>query len=430
MGKVASGAFPYKTIGAYLDGGASAINTLMKIHGFGKTMALELQSLIQYALGGDLQSARTNTLHTKKLELADQLEEKYPGVFEPLISSYQQKISDNDLAHHLEKQIQQLIKKPRDAEICQRRFNEEALESIAQSQRPQMTRERVRQIEAKYKGLITDIYTESWLTSTVRNALAKQENQNQLPANEELDKCHPKMQLALRKVFLPESLRRGSLAGQERHDLAKIFELDNTIELINSKQWTLEKVLHEIKEFAREISKPDLMPMLIETRDRGRNDLNGAIYRFGGRAKVANLAGLIYQGQAVAEDGSRTYWTEERIGDFLRDVAAKEGRPGTMPSQKECRDHAPNPNTIITIISRHGEGRSWFEIANHFGLKYARGDNKVTLRFVRAFVQSLGDALASLTPSEIYVLFEQQGINKSGKNANRERQFDNLVAAM
>jgi hypothetical protein len=431
MGKVASGAFPYKTIGAYLDGGASAINTLMKIPGFGKTTALELRSLIQYAIGGDFQSARTNTLHTKQLELIDRLEEKYPGVFEPLISSYQQ-ISDKDLlaCNNLEKRIQQLIKKPRDAEICQRRFNEETFESIAQSQRPLMTRSRVGQILAKYKGLITDIYTESWLTSTVRSALAKQKNQNQLPANEELDKCHPKMQLALRKVFLPESLRRGSLAGQERHDLAKIFELDNKIELINSKQWSLEKLLHEIKEFAREIGKPDLMPMLIETRDRGRNDLNGAIGRFGGRAKVANLAGLIYQGQAVAEDGSRTYWTEERIGDFLRDVAAKEGRPGTMPSQKECRDHAPNPNTIITIISRHGEGRSWFEIANHYGLKYARGDNKVTLRFVRAFVQSLGDALASLTPSEIYVLFEQQGINKSGKNANRERQFDNLVAAM
>ena len=52
------------------------------------------------------------------------------------------------------------------------------------------------------------------------------------------------------------------------------------------------------------------------------------------------------------------------------------------------------------------------------------------MKFVRAFVESLGDALHSLTPSEVYVLFEQQGMTKSGKNTNRDRTFDNFVTAM
>lgn len=432
--EVNKGVFPFETISAYLDGGESAISLLMKIPDFGKTTAIELQSLIQHAIGGDSQSAQSAALHTKQSGLADQLEGKYPGVFEPLVNGYRQASESDVLAcRKLEKQIQQLLKNPRDAEICRRRFYDETLDSIGQNLKPIMTRERVRQIEKKYEGLITDIYNERWLTRAIQSLLEQQEWSNQLPANEVLEKYHPKFRDALRKVFLPESHRHGSLTGDERHDLAVKFELDGNIELINSTKWSLEKLIHEVREFAREIGKPDLMPMQVEMRGRGRNDLNGIIGRFGGQSKVASLAGLIYQGQAVAEDGSRTYWTEERIGDFLREVAEKEGHPGVMPTQTECKKHAPNPNTIIAVITRggwYGKGKVWFEIAKHYGLKYSNEKQKVTLKFVREFVRSLGDALHTLSPAEIYVLFEQQGINKSGKNANRERQFDNLVAAM
>lgn len=432
--ELGKGRFPFNTIGEYLDAGKAAIPLLMEIQDFGKTTAIELQSLIQHAIGGDSQSAQSTALHTKQSGLADQLEEKYPGVFEPLVSGYRQ-ASESDVlvCQKLEKQIQQLLKSPRDAEVCRRRFYDETLDSIGQSLKPKMTRERVRQIEKKYKGLITDIYNESWLTRTVQGLLVKQEVQSQLPANAELDKCHPKMQVALRRIFLPESHRHSSLTSEERHDLAEKFGFDAHIEQVNSKKWSLEKVIHEVREFAREIGKPDLMPMQVEMAERGRNDLRGVIGRFGGQSKVASLAGLIYQGQQVAEDGSRTYWTEERIGKFLHEVAEKVGSPGVMPTQKQCREHATNPITIMAVLTRggqYGETRSWFEIAKHYGLKYAKDNQKVTLKFVRAFVQSLGDALHSLTPAEIYVLFEQQGINKSGKNANRERQFDNLVAAM
>ncbi len=369
------GAFPFNTIGEYLNQGDIALYLLMEIPNLGKKSALELHSLIESVLGWKINFHQNNFVHAKQLTLADELEDKYPSVFEPLVNGYRH-MPETDLlgCQKLEKQIQQLLRKPRDAEICQRRFQEETLESIAQLQQPVMTRERVRQIEAKYKGLVADIYTESWLTRVVQGLLAQQEEPDQLPSNEVLKKYHPKLEFALRQVFLPESYRKDSLTGQERHDLAEMFGLNGGIELINSQKWSLEKVIHEVKEFASEIGKPDLMPMQVEMRDRGRNDLRGVIGRFGGQSKVASLAGLIYQGQAVAEDGSRTYWTEERIGEFLREVAEKEGSPGVMPTQKQCRDHAPIPNTIIAVLVRggqYGETRSWFEIATHYGLKYS-----------------------------------------------------------
>lgn len=429
--------FPYKTVGEYLDAGAPPFTHFVrKIPNFGKQTAQELQKIITEIIRPPTSSIDTKTYsaHPKKLELIEQLNSKYPLVFESSINDYlQAPETDFTKCQRLEKQIQRLLNNSRDAEICQRRFYEETLDSIGQSQKPVMTRERVRQIEAKYKGLVTDIYTEDWLTRAVQRVLVEQENPNRLPANEELDKCHPKMQFALRKVFLPEIHRSGSLSSKERHGLAERFGLNSNIELINAKQWTLEKLIHEVREFAEEIGKPDLMPMQLEMRKRGRGDLHGAIGKFGGQSKVASLSGLTYQGQAVAEDGSRTYWTDERIGEFLREVAEKEGHPGVMPTQSQCRNHASNPNTIMAVLTRggqYGERRSWFEIAKLYSLKYNKDNQKVTLRFVRAFVQSLGDALHSLTPSEIYVLFEQQGINKSGKNANRDRSFDNFVTAM
>lgn len=428
--EIERGTFPFGNLGEYFDNGG--ISALMEIPGFGNKTAEELQKLIGIVAGGDAVASQAVVAYPKKLELAEQLEDQYPGVFEPLISSYcLASEADALLCQKLEKQIQQLLKKSQHAEICQRRFFDETLESIGQSF--DCTRERIRQIEAKYKGLVTDIYTEEWLSRAVNKVLAQQENQNQFPSNEELVKCHPKMLAALRRVCLPESHRSGTLTNEERHVLAEKFGLDGHAELITSNKWSLEKLIHEVREFAREIGKPELMPMQLEMRALGRNDLNGAIARFGRMAKVANLAGLIYQGQLTAEDGSRTYWTEERMGDFLREVAEKEGHPGMMPTQAECKKHAPNPNTIITILTRsgiYGKGTSWFEISQHYGLRYSKADNKVTLKFVRAFVQSLGDALHTLTPSEIYVLFEQQGINKSGKNANQERRFDKLVAAI
>ena len=159
------------------------------------------------------------------------------------------------------------------------------------------------------------------------------------------------------------------------------------------------------------------------------------IQRFGGQSKVAGLAGLKYQGQTVAPDGSRTYWTEERTRAFLYEVAEKEGHPGHMPTQTECIKHSPKQNaSVITIITRAFTSKeptlSWLDVAQRYGLKYDSEHHRVTVAYIRSFVKSLGDALYNLTPAEVYVLFEQQGINKTGGNTGQSRTFDNLVHAI
>ena len=416
---ISEGRFPYESVGEYLDDGKQAFKRLMSIPNIGKGASQELQALLENVRG-------------KRLELADQLEAQYPQIFDDLLTTYRQTPDSEPLAYHqLERQIEHLLSTPRDAEVCLRRYQGDTLEAIATDLG--VTRERVRQIEKKYDSIVTKIYTKDWTTQAIAFLQAQQDVPGRLPCNEALSKHHHNLPAALRHVFLPESERHGLLHPQERYQLAMKLGVDADAELKESKQWTLERLLYEVKAFAAEIGRPEFMPKQKELESHGRNNLRGAIGRFGGQSKVAALAGLIYQGQQVAEDGSRTYWTKERIGDFLHEVVEKEGRPGVMPTQTECRKYAPNPNTIITILTQggsYGKDKTWYEIAKHYGLKYSRDTHRVTLKFVRAFVESLGDALHSLTPSEVYVLFEQQGIAKTGKNTNRDRSFDNFVTAM
>jgi hypothetical protein len=175
------------------------------------------------------------------------------------------------------------------------------------------------------------------------------------------------------------------------------------------------------------------MPIQKELSELGRQDLTSVIQRFGGQSKVAKLAGLTYQGQTVGEDG-RTYWTEERIRAFLYDVAEKEGHPGCMPTQAECAKYHPKGNVVIAIFTNAGNPRkttiTWPELAEKYGLKYDLNFQRVTIAYIKSFVKSIGHSLYNLTPSEIYVLFEQQRINKAGINTFRERTFDTLVEAI
>jgi SAM-dependent methyltransferase len=416
---ISEGLFPYGSVGEYIDGGKKATALLLSLPNIGKGAAKELQNFIENAIG-------------KRHELADQLESAYPMVFDDLLDMYRHTPDTEPLTfHRIEKQIQQLLNLQRDAEVCKRRFQGDTLESIAIDLG--VTRERVRQIAKKYDSIITNIYTEVWTKKAIAYLQSQQDAPNKLPSNDSISEYHRNFPAALRHVYLPESGRHGPLLSQERYQLATILGADTEAELKEAKQWSLERLLYEVKSFAVEIGRPQFMPMQKELVSHGRQDLRGAITRFGGQSKVAALAGLLYQGQQVAEDGSRTYWTEERIREFLHEVAEKEGHSGVMPTQTECRKYAPNPNTVVAIITRggwYGKEKTWFEVANHYGLKYSKDIHRITLKFVRAFVESLGDALHCLTPSEVYVIFEQQGINKSGKNAHRDRTFDNFITAM
>lgn len=427
------GSFPFKTVSDYLDRRGEAELLLLKLPNLGKTTAREVQVLIDSLLEGSLPySSEKGEQKDRRLALASQLTEKYPLVFENLLTNHEDFLNSDPLTgKQVEKSIKSLLKNPNHAEVCQRRFFGETLDSIGKDLG--VTRERIRQIEKKYKQLVLDIYDEIWLRQKIKDLVEGESEPSHLPANEKLDQFHPLLQNALRKIFFPNAIRHGGLVAEERIALAEIMGFDTHIELINSTKWSVEKLVHEVRAFACELGKPDLMPMQLEMRKHGREDLRGVIQRFGGQAKVAELTGLMYQGQAVSEDGSRTYWTDQRIGDFLNEVAEKEGHPGVMPTQQACRKYAPNPKTIITILTRggtYGTSRTWFEIAKQYGFKYSQEKQKVTLRFVKEFVRSLGDALHSLSPAEIYVLFEQQGINKTGKNSNRARSFDNLITAL
>ena len=301
----------------------------------------------------------------------------------------------------------------------------ETLQDIGE--RYAITRERVRQITAKYKEYTTNIKSREWVEKAIRDLISRQENENRLPPNEEIDQYHPKLAAGLIKNF---TSKNGSLLTPVlRLEIAGNLGLNREHELLSQTRWSRERVILEVKKLASEIGKPDLMPMQVEMAERGRQDLRGAISKYGGQAKVAELAGLKYQGQLVAPDGSRRYWTDERIRQFLYEVAEKNGHPGVLPTQRECREHASNPDTAISGITQIRPdlpGLTWFEVSPKYGLRYVKGVHQGTLPFIKAFIKSLGDALYSLSQAEIYVLFEQQGITKS----HQSRTFDNLVEAV
>ena len=271
------------------------------------------------------------------------------------------------------------------------------------------------------------------MTSVVQDGLIKDSNNgNVLPDNSTIDEYHPHLAKSLIKNFSERNF--GKLTSDRRMEIARSLNLDVEFELIHNDKWTLERTLFEVREFVNNMGKPGLMPMQKDFIAHGRQDIKGAVGRYGGQSKVASMLGLTYQGQIVAPDGSRTYWTEERIGEFLHEVAAKEGHPSVMPTRREVINHADNPVTVINIITKaaypNQKTLTWYELAREHGLQYQKDSHMVTKSFIKAFVESLGDALYHLTPAEIFVLFEQQGITKVGSRKHDNRSFDNLVDAI
>jgi superfamily II DNA or RNA helicase/SAM-dependent methyltransferase len=369
------------------------------------------------------------------MDIARQLAEKYPNLFDPLVNLYLGAEPASKEHRKLSKVIKQLLNEScHHAEMIQMRLDNQSLQAIGDQFN--LTRERVRQIINKYDGYIAniDIGSKEWCLRLLNQLLQSQSDPKKLPSNEQLENLHSKLAGYLKEHFTTAQ-KYGKLNDKYRLELVKAFELDIEAEVKNHTFWSLERLIYEVQELARQTGKPDYMPMQMEMADYRRSDLRGAIQRFGGQSKVAELAGLKYQGQTVAPDGSRTYWTEERIRAFLYEVAEKEGHPGYMPTQVDCVKHSPKQNSsIISIFTRAFTPKeptlSWLDVAQKYGLKYDSEHHRVTIAYVRSFVQSLGDALYNLTSAEIYVLFEQQGINKTGVNANRNRTFDNLVQAI
>lgn len=73
----------------------------------------------------------------------------------------------------------------------------------------------------------------------------------------------------------------------------------------------------------------------------------------------------------------------------------------------------------------------WSEVAARFGKRFVSGESQksITLSYIKAFVRDLGEHLDSLSPSELFVLFQAQGINR-GEKEKFSRTFDALVDAV
>ena len=417
--------FPFATVSELLDAGDMALSSLLNVKHIGLKSAKELLAFVQSFL---VRSTPSVSIENNRKEIATIISKEFPGMCELSLAEYLDGKADVIASRRLESRFHTMLNLPTERkELLRLCFRGITLEHVGK--RYGLSRERVRQIYSKYSGWFDDKSSPHW----ARQSLNKIMVGNHLPSLEELMAFDRDLPSALINHFAV--FKGGQLTPERRLEIAKALNLDVDPELAVQTKWTIDRLVYELKQFANKLGSPTMMPLQKEMKEQGRSDLHGAIGKFGGQSKVAKLAGLSYQGQLVAPDGSRTYWTDERVGAFLKEVAKKEGIPGRMPSQKAVCRYAPNPATIISNLtgSSRLKGRgpiSWYALSKKYGLRYCPETSKVTQIFIKSFVKSLGDSLFHLSPAEIYVLFEQHRIGKAGVNTYRKRSFDLLVEAI
>jgi DNA-directed RNA polymerase alpha subunit len=188
---------------------------------------------------------------------------------------------------------------------------------------------------------------------------------------------------------------------------------------------------------AAALGSPNVMPNQTSFPDSVR----GVVTSYGGQSKVAKKIGLEYRGQLVGEDGGRTYWTDDKLGQLLVDVNTQLGLgEELMPSYGQVLEFftiSPDPkyqdkkpHSAIAALTKMGR-LHWSEVAKRFNKRFISGESQkaVTISYIKAFVRDLGEHLDSLTPSELFVLFQAQGINR-GEREKFSRTFDALVDAV
>ena len=269
-----------------MDNRSNARNKLKEVRNLGSRTADEFIDIVESVLVTGLPKPETRS---KKVELVEFLNEEYPGVFQPLIDMYGS-VPETDILRldSLEAVLHALKVKKNHAEMAWFRFSGETLENIGKSFG--VTRERVRQITNKYTPYITDTNSPKWAEKSIRHLIKKNNTGDSLPANKIIEKYHPKLAISLVKNF--SERKSGKLTPERRLEIAKSLNLHVENELIHLNRWTLEKTLFEVRRFAEELGKPDLMPMQKEFVEHGRQDLRGAVGRYGGQSKVATVSGL------------------------------------------------------------------------------------------------------------------------------------------
>lgn len=187
--------------------------------------------------------------------------------------------------------------------------------------------------------------------------------------------------------------------------------------------------------------KPNLMPKQTQLPSH----LRSVIGKHGSHGSVAEKVGLIYQGNLFNDEGGRRFWNDEKLIQVLEEVNIFNNQDSEiMPSQSQINEFFIQtvedkykdknginlkPGSVIAALGENGK-LSWAEVAEKFKKKCIPGQSqRVTKGFIKKFVKDLGDHLSAFDPSELYILFQAQGINRSDKN-KYSRTFDSLIDAV
>ena len=209
-------------------------------------------------------------------------------------------------------------------------------------------------------------------------------------------------------------------------------------QFVGNRYWqNFEHLKEFISRHAISLGSPNLMPKQTSLPRR----VAGVVTRFGGQSKVAKKLGLIYQGQLVGDSGGRRYWTDQKLEGLLNDTNKFHRQDiDLMPNygqileffeaQTESTYRDKKPNSAIAALTKMGN-LHWMEVAKRFDKKFQTGISQkaVSIGLIKAFVRDLGDHLGVLSPSELYVLFQAQGISRK-EQEKFSRTFDVLIDAI
>ena len=329
------------------------------------------------------------------------------------------------------------------------------LNEIGEQQQPPISRERVRQMETKVAKILGIKATElvEWIKERKEGEDHLVEMQalkawmqvlDRLPIPNDQLRTDEKQSELWDEITQLELISRCNLLSKHKIQITEC-EYDyhyryiaNQLGPVGNGYW---RDFNNLKQFvlrhAIALGEPELMPKQTSfPRGVGR-----VIQNFGGQSKVAQRIGLKYQGQLVGSDGGRRYWTEERLQQLLNDTNwHHQQEADVMPSYGDVLDffsettiteyHDKKPPSAIAALTSMGE-LHWSEVAQRFQKRFVSGESQksVTLSYIKAFVRDLGEHLESLSPSELFVLFQAQGINRREKE-KFSRTFDALVDAV
>lgn len=148
----------------------------------------------------------------------------------------------------------------------------------------------------------------------------------------------------------------------------------NNEEDAGSGYWHNEEAMRQfLHRYAVVIGSPGLMPKQKQLPSAVR----GAVQRHGKQSGLAAKVGLHYQGQLVGENGTRTYWTEERLADLLKQTCGHFAlASNSMPSRRQivaflrsgvAPDYIDKQSASVFAALSRQSTLNWEQVAARFG---------------------------------------------------------------